>query len=60
MPVIVAKSDHETWLQDRSDAAALTGLLKPATNGTFAVVAVSTFVNSPAHEGPDCVKPMQP
>ena len=60
MPVILANSDHETWLQDGSDAAALNRLLKPAANGTFTAVAVSTFVNSPAHEGPDCVKPIRP
>jgi len=60
MPVILANSDHETWLNDGSDATALTGLLKPATSGTFTMFAVSTFVNSPAHEGPDCIKPMQP
>ncbi len=57
MPVVLDASDHHRWLADQSDPKDLIELLKPAANGTFSAYPVSTFVNSPAHEGPDCVTP---
>lgn len=58
MPVTLPEALHAVWLDEQSDVETLGGLLKPAANGTFDSVAVSTFVNSPAHEGSDCVKPL--
>ena len=60
MPVILPREHYAAWLEDGSEIKWLTGLLKPAADITFNAVAVSTFVNSPAHEGPDCIKPRQP
>ncbi|MDP6183089.1 MAG: SOS response-associated peptidase [Gammaproteobacteria bacterium] len=60
MPVVVAREHYATWLDDGSRPQRLVGLLKPTADVTFSAVAVSTFVNSPAHEGPDCIKPRHP
>jgi putative SOS response-associated peptidase YedK len=60
MPVVLPKAGYATWLDAGSDTRALVELLKPRTNEPLKALAVSGFVNSPAHEGPDCVKPLQP
>lgn len=57
MPVVLDSSDYHRWLAEQSNTEGLIELLKPAANGTFSAFPVSTFVNSPAHEGPDCVTP---
>ena len=57
MPVALDSSDYRRWLGDQLHSEELIELLKPAANGTFSALPVSTFVNSPAHEGPDCVTP---
>jgi putative SOS response-associated peptidase YedK len=60
MPVVLPKADHSTWLDAGSDARELAELLKPGANDLFNTLAVSGFVNSPTHEGPDCVRPLRP
>jgi putative SOS response-associated peptidase YedK len=55
MPVIVEASEYDNWLDDKASSGAIAELLKPSANGILATIPVSTFVNSPAHEGPDCV-----
>jgi putative SOS response-associated peptidase YedK len=60
MPVVLETPDYPKWLAEQSDPGSLIELLKPAADGTFSAIPVSTFVNSPAHEGPDCVTQHDP
>lgn len=55
MPVIIDPKEHINWLDQKSTASTISRLLKPSPNGMLTTTPVSTFVNSPAHEGPDCV-----
>ncbi len=55
MPVIVEPTEYGNWLDDKTSIDSIAQLLKPLANGMLATIPVSTFVNSPAHEGPDCV-----
>jgi putative SOS response-associated peptidase YedK len=55
MPVVLENTDYASWLTDGATTDDLIKLLRPAANGTFNANPVSTFVNSPAHEGPDCI-----
>lgn len=57
MPVVLEKSDYDTWLRGAVDRATHIELLKPAANGVFSAIPVSNFVNAPSHEGPDCIAP---
>ena len=55
MPVILSPEKYSIWLAGKAPIGTLEELLKPSPNGTLTTLAVSTFVNSPAHEGPDCI-----
>jgi putative SOS response-associated peptidase YedK len=55
MPVILPPEKYSIWLAAKAPIETLEELLKPSPNGTLTTLAVSTFVNSPAHEGPDCI-----
>jgi len=58
MPVIVPPERYATWLDpDNQDGAALTGLCEPY-QGELVSHPVSTWVNSPTHEGARCVEPV--
>jgi putative SOS response-associated peptidase YedK len=58
MPVIVAPADYGRWLDPHvQDAAQLTDLLRPFTSDTLEAIRVSPWVNSPVHEGPQCLAP---
>lgn len=58
MPVILAASDYETWVDPGIESADhLSRLLVPSTTPLEALP-VSTYVNNPANEGPDCVAPI--
>ncbi|MFT4580305.1 MAG: putative SOS response-associated peptidase YedK [Gammaproteobacteria bacterium] len=56
MPVLISPSERGAWLDDNNLKSALLGLLRPAPNGIFHARPVSTFVNTPTHEGPNCTK----
>jgi putative SOS response-associated peptidase YedK len=58
MPVVLEKSDYAAWIDAADSASVHLDLLKPAATGTFRAWAVSTYVNAPAHEGPDCTRPI--
>jgi len=58
MPVVIEKADYAKWTDTAPEPATHLDLLRPAPNGAFTATAVSTFVNSSAHEGPDCIKPV--
>ncbi len=58
MPAILDGAAIDMWLDpDVTDAAALTGFLRPFDDEQLAADAVSTLVNSPANEDPRCVEP---
>ena len=57
MPVILDEAGVDAWLDASvTDAAAVTGLLKPCADEKLAVYPVSRRVNSPAFDGAECVE----
>jgi putative SOS response-associated peptidase YedK len=60
MPVIIYKEDEDLWLDQAShDRDKLTPLLRPYEPEEMDYYAVSTLVNSPSHDSPDCIKRVQ-
>jgi len=58
MPAILSKEDYEFWLTpDELAPQKLDPLLKPYTHSEMAAYPVSTLVNSPANETPECIVP---
>lgn len=57
MPVILRPDSYAAWLDRDHEADALTALIKPLPPGLLKLRPVSSYVNSPAHEGPECLKP---
>jgi len=58
MPVILAPSDYERWLdQSYQDTANLKSLLCPASEDGLTEWKVGRQLNNPLHEGPDCSVP---
>jgi putative SOS response-associated peptidase YedK len=58
MPVILPEHVYETWLDPEEKAAEdLNPLLKPFSAEEMMHFPVSTFVNSPANDTPDCIIP---
>lgn len=61
MPAIIFPSDILRWLDPSShDVEPLQSLLQPAPDDYFSLTPVSTRVNSPMHEGPECLIPVSP
>ena len=59
MPVVLAPDDYARWLNPSAkDAAALAEMLRPAANDLLAAVPVSTTVNNPRNDVPECVEPL--
>lgn len=57
MPVILDPADRERWLDPEAESRDLEGLLKPYPGQGLEGYAVSTLVNSPANDVPDCLVP---
>ena len=58
MPVILDKRDYALWLSpEPRDPAILLELLKPCPNDWLTCEPVSTVVNNPRHDGPECMLP---
>lgn len=58
MPAILPPAAWDAWLDPRQrDAADLAPLLVPCGDEVLEAVPVSTWVNSPAHDGPQCLAP---
>jgi putative SOS response-associated peptidase YedK len=58
MPVILAPAAYADWLAaGELPAVQIQALLQP-TSAPMRVVAVSPLVNSPAHDAPECVRPV--
>jgi len=59
MPVIVDPADYDRWLDPgNQDPNEVLPLLKPFPADRMQAVAVSTLVNSPRNESPQCVVPI--
>ena len=59
MPVILPPEDYSQWLKpDETDREVLLGLLRPFASGELEALRVSTHVNSPAHDDPQCIAPV--
>ncbi len=57
MPVILDPADWDTWLDPESpDTVALQSLLKPYPPEAMTVWPVSTKVNNPRYDAPDCLE----
>jgi len=60
MPVILGRGDFDAWLDPANrDVAALRAMLRPFAAGEMTAYPVSRYVNSPQHEGPECVSPVE-
>ncbi len=59
MPVILPVDDYPAWLgEDSAAAAELLALLKPYRPDAMRAYPVSTVVNSPKNDGPECIEPV--
>ena len=59
MPVILDLKDSEVWLDPAmKDPAVLTPLLKPYSSEEMEAFPISTRVNNPRVDGPECVEPL--
>jgi putative SOS response-associated peptidase YedK len=64
MPVIVHPEDYDLWLNPHlpkraQDSAQIQNLLRPYEANAMQAYPVSTVVNAPSHETPECIKPIE-
>ena len=60
MPVILAPSSYEQWLDPAfQQVDALNALLRPFPAEHMTACPVSTLVNNPRHDAPQCLEPVQ-
>ncbi len=59
MPVILAQSDENLWLNpDIHDPDRIQPIIRPCPDSLLTMYPVSTLVNSPTHDSPDCIVPL--
>jgi len=58
MPVILAKAARHRWLDPQANVTELRSLLTPFPPEEMEAYAVSTLVNSPRNDTPDCIVPV--
>jgi len=59
MPVILAPQDYDLWLDPGvQEAELLQPLLRPYPSQDMIAYPISTWVNSPTNEGPQCIEPL--
>jgi putative SOS response-associated peptidase YedK len=59
MPVILQQQDYSLWLDPQVQTPEpLQQLLQPYPSEAMMAYPVSTVVNSPHHNSPDCIKPL--
>jgi len=59
MPVIVPKNREAVWLDtDMGGTTHVVSILKPYPHNEMVTYEVSTLVNSPQHNSPDCITPV--
>ena len=59
MPVIVAPEDYGRWLDPATPLEEVKALLRPFPAEGMESVPVSTLVNNPRNESPQCVEPIE-
>jgi len=59
MPVILPPGARDRWLDPTASEAELRGLLVALPAEDLNAYEVSAFVNSPANDSPECVKPVE-
>jgi putative SOS response-associated peptidase YedK len=59
MPVILEEKDYPLWLDRSVPGKGVQDLLKPYPPELLEAYPVSTFVNSPKNEGPECSEPVK-
>ena len=57
MPVILQPDDYGLWLDPAAESAELMGLLHPCAPGLLISYEVSTLVNKPENDVPQCLEP---
>jgi putative SOS response-associated peptidase YedK len=57
MPVLIAPEKREQWLDPKAKPDDLVPLLDPAPEGVLTAHPVSTLVNAPANDTPECIEP---
>ena len=59
MPLIVSAESYDQWLDRNTPAAELQALLGPFSATELVVHPVSTIVNNPVNDTPQCIQPVQ-
>lgn len=59
MPVIVAAKNYQQWLDPAIQPAELSGMLCPYPSDQMTADPVSTLVNNPANDAPNCIEPQR-
>jgi putative SOS response-associated peptidase YedK len=57
MPVVIVPTDYARWLACEPEAPTPTALLRAMDDDFFTLHRVTKRVNSPRHDGPDCIAP---
>ena len=57
-PVILPSGLYDAWLDPATPAAALDAMLVPYRAEGILAFLVSTYVNSPGRDGPECIAPV--
>ena len=60
MRVILDGADRDAWLAQDAEAVQLQPLLRPYPARLMEAIAVSTLVNSPKNDRPECLEPAAP
>ncbi len=56
MPVIVPRENDAEWLDPEIEESRLVELLKPYPADAMRMMQVGPAVNSPKHDGPECLE----
>jgi putative SOS response-associated peptidase YedK len=59
MPVILERPDRAAWLDPAAAKDDLQALLRPLPDDALTAVPVSTYVNSPRNQGPQCLEAVE-
>jgi putative SOS response-associated peptidase YedK len=60
MPVILTEAEYDLWLSSGSGEEEVQALLRPLPSERLSAHPVSTLVNSPGNDRPECIEPLQP
>ena len=59
MPVILPIETWASWLNPESNPTQCLQLLKPLKNGMLTMTSISTMVNRPSPDKPECLSPVE-